>query len=233
MKKLWLVAAAIGMVIGVAGSGNASHSWENYHWSRPANPFTVRLVDSLSRRWDGLLLTVSSDWSKSTVLETVIQSGQDDLVTRTLCEPVATKVRVCNGYYEPSWLGLAQVWVDDGGDHIEQGIVLVNDTLFELPFWDNNGERLHVLCQEVGHTLGLGHQSETGDDLGTCMDYSSSTSVEQPNAHPNQHDYQQLKTIYTHLDGSGASGAASESARSTTRVWHEGELTVIQYIFWA
>jgi predicted Zn-dependent protease with MMP-like domain len=30
----------------------------------------------------------------------------------------------------------------------------------------------HVLCQEVGHTFGLGHQSESGDDLNTCMDYA-------------------------------------------------------------
>ena len=56
------------------------------------------------------------------------------------------------------------------------------------------------MCQEVGHTLGLDHQDENFDNpnLGTCMDYTNDPST---NQHPNQHDYDQLELIYTHLDG--------------------------------
>lgn len=56
------------------------------------------------------------------------------------------------------------------------------------------------MCQEVGHTLGLDHQDEdfSNGPLGTCMDYSNDP---EPNQHPNWHDYQQLESIYNHLDG--------------------------------
>jgi hypothetical protein len=52
------------------------------------------------------------------------------------------------------------------------------------------------MCQELGHTIGLGHTSEDGSSQNTCMDYStSSTSVS-----PNSHDYNQLASQYGHTD---------------------------------
>lgn len=55
------------------------------------------------------------------------------------------------------------------------------------------------MCQEVGHTFGLNHQDETfsNPNLGSCMDYTNDPST---NQHPNQHDYNQLVTIYGHTD---------------------------------
>jgi hypothetical protein len=53
------------------------------------------------------------------------------------------------------------------------------------------------MCQEVGHTFGLGHQSESGADLDTCMDYSVT-----PNVNPDQHDYNELGLVYGHNDSS-------------------------------
>ena len=56
-----------------------------------------------------------------------------------------------------------------------------------------------VTCQEIGHNFGLDHQDENfyNDPLGTCMDYTIDPT---PNQHPNQHDYDMLETIYSHLD---------------------------------
>ena len=54
------------------------------------------------------------------------------------------------------------------------------------------------MCQEIGHGFGLDHQSTSGADLNTCMDYSNALD----NPSPNSHDYQQLQTIYQHLDSS-------------------------------
>jgi hypothetical protein len=54
------------------------------------------------------------------------------------------------------------------------------------------------MCQEIGHDFGLAHQDESGADLNTCMDYSNALD----NPSPNSHDYQQLQTIYSHLDSS-------------------------------
>ncbi len=50
------------------------------------------------------------------------------------------------------------------------------------------------MCQEIGHTFGLGHQDESGADLHTCMDYASNPDAD--NNYPNQHDYEQLRAIY-------------------------------------
>ncbi len=61
------------------------------------------------------------------------------------------------------------------------------------------------MCQEVGHTFGLDHQDENFDNapLGTCMDYSNDPV---PNQHPNTHDYNELVTIYSHLDSTTTVG---------------------------
>jgi hypothetical protein len=67
----------------------------------------------------------------------------------------------------------------------------------------------HVICQEIGHTFGLAHQDESGISLNTCMDYYHNTSAsDTKSTHPNQHDYDELVTIYSHLDSSTTIGAA-------------------------
>ena len=62
------------------------------------------------------------------------------------------------------------------------------------------------MCQEVGHTFGLGHVDENFNNAnqGTCMDY---TSYPQTNQHPNAHDYEELGIIYGHLDSFNTSGS--------------------------
>ena len=54
-----------------------------------------------------------------------------------------------------------------------------------------------MICQEVGQTFGLDHQSETGESLNTCMDYYHNTSSsDTQSTHPNQGDYDELLCIY-------------------------------------
>jgi hypothetical protein len=62
--------------------------------------------------------------------------------------------------------------------------------------------RALVMCQEIGHDFGLDHQDENFNNanLGTCMDYTSDPDGPPSNEHPNSHDYQQLASIYAHLD---------------------------------
>ena len=210
---------AIPLILGaVALVANASHSWSGYHWARTNNPFTLKLGDNVSSAWDPYLATTSSDWSMSSpnwphVLNTtVVFSGKDP---RT-CKPTSGRVEVCNAKYgNNGWLGIAQIWAS--GLHIVQGTVKVNDTYFNTAYYNTPAWRNLVMCQEVGHTFGLSHQDEIfgNANLGTCMDYTNDPSGtlygQLSNEHPNDHDYEELATIYAHLDTSTTTKATIAS----------------------
>ena len=190
---------------------SANHSWGGYHWARTANPFTVKLGDNVTSLWDHYLALASSDWSQSTVLNTAIVAGGSRSKN---CRPTAGRVEVCNGAYgNNGWLGIAQIWIS--GSHITQGAVKMNDTYFNTSAYNSPAWRQFVVCQEVGHTFGLDHQDENFDNpnLGTCMDYTSDPdggSGNKSNLDPNQHDYDELVTIYTHLDNTTTVGQTAQ-----------------------
>jgi len=198
IKKLFSFALVFVLFIASAPVVSANHSWGGYHWARTANPFTLKLGDNLNPTWDPILATTSTDWSQSTVLDTTIVAGKSNPKN---CRPTGGRVEVCNAKYgNNGWLGLAQIWVS--GLHITQGVTKMNDTYFNTAFYNTPAWRQMVVCQEVGHTLGLDHQDEAfgNTNLGTCMDYTSSPSGPPSNGHPNQHDYDELGIIYAHLD---------------------------------
>lgn len=173
----------------------ADHSWGNYHWARTSNPFTIQFGDNVSAAWDPYLRTSLTDWSISSVLDAIAVSGNTN---PRRCRPTNGRVEVCNYRYGYNgWLGLAQIWVD--GSHITQGVVKLNDTYFRVAKYNTPAWKNLVMCQEIGHTFGLDHQDEdyNNEPLGSCMDYSDDPT---PNQHPNQHDYDQLEFIYSHLD---------------------------------
>lgn len=180
-------------------AASASNSWNGFHWARQSNPFTVKLVDVVSGPWDSVLVTTSNDWSASSVLNTTIVPGSGSPKS---CRPIDGQVKVCNAAYgNTGWLGIAQVWLTTG-NHIAQGTAKLNDTYHNSPPYNTTPWRNLVSCQEVGHTFGLDHQDENfnNGNLGTCMDYTNNPSGPPNNEHPNQHDYDQLVTIYSHLD---------------------------------
>jgi hypothetical protein len=223
-----------------------SHSWGNYHWARTSNPFTLKVGDNVSGPWDAVLDTTIVDWTKSSVLDLTKAAGG----TRAKpCKPTTGRVEVCNASYgNNGWLGIAQIWIT-GGTHIVQGITKVNDYYFNTPTYNTTAWRNLVMCQEVGHTLGLDHQDENFNNanLGTCMDYTSNPGT---NQHPNAHDYAELEDIYAHLDStttvlsvSGGSANASgwgqlmsSSARDHTSIYRldlgNGQ-SVLTHVIWA
>lgn len=172
----------------------ANHSWGGYHWARSVNPFSLKVGSNVASSWKPFLTTTTNDWSASSVLDMTIVPGQ----AKGSCRPTSGRVEVCNSKYgNNGWLGLAQIWVS--GLHITQGTTKVNDTYFATPTYNTSAWKNLVLCQEVGHTLGLDHQDEVFDNanLGTCMDYTNDPGS---NQHPNAHDYEELQSIYEHLD---------------------------------
>jgi len=204
-------------LVAFSPAAQANHSWGKYHWARTSNPFTLKLADNVSSTWDPYLRTTSSEWSVSSVLNTTLVPGTRNPTT---CTPTSGRVEVCNAAYGTNgWLGVAQIWISRR--HIVQGTTKVNDTYFNRAKYNTDAWRNLVMCQEVGHTFGLDHQDEifNNTNLGTCMDYTNDpsglagTNGTLSNEHPNQHDYDQLATIYTHLDNKTT--VSSTSAAST------------------
>ncbi len=201
MKKLTTIGLSLALVLVIAAPVLADNVWEDYHWARTANPFTLKLGDNVSGAWDAHLATASSDWGVSPVLNTSIVAGGTNKLKGRLtpknCIPTLGRVEVCNAHYGANgWLGLAQIWFYSTG-HIAQGVVKNNDS-----YTMNEAKKLHVMCQEIGHIFGLDHQSTGESSLDTCMDYYDNTSdTDFSSTKPNQHDYGQLATMYSHLDG--------------------------------
>jgi hypothetical protein len=193
----------IAMLAAFPLAASANHSWNGYHWARTSNPFTLKVGDNVGTAWDSVLNTTISDWSQSTVLNLTKVAGG---AKPRNCRPTSGRVEVCNATYgNTGWLGVAQIWAS--GSHITQGTVKLNDTYFNTPTYNTTAWRNLVSCQEVGHTIGLDHQDENFDNanLNTCMDYTNNPGT---NQHPNQHDYDELQSIYSHLDSTTTIGAA-------------------------
>ena len=200
--------AAIVMAIAFAVTSSADHSWGNYHWARTSNPFTLKVGDNVSSAWDAYLDEAIVDWSQSSVLNLVKVTGG----TRPKnCRPTAGRIEACNERYGyTGWLGIAQIWIS-GGNHITQAITKLNDTYYSSPTYNTPAWRRLVMCQEIAHDFGLDHQDENFDNpnLGSCMDYTSDPDGPPSNEHPNQHDFDQIVSIYSHLDSTTTIGQSS------------------------
>ncbi len=185
------------LVIGASAvSTNAyADNSTGYHWARTTNPFTLELGNNLTGNWSSYLALTAKEWSRSTVLDTIVVGGR---TTVKNCDPILGRVEVCNNKYGLNgWVGLATIHVE--GEHVTQATIKLNETYFKTGKYNTPEWKRLVLCQEIGHVLGLDHQDESfsNENLGTCMDY---TDLPATNMSPNAHDYATLEGIYGHLD---------------------------------
>ena len=233
MRGLTKTALAAGVAVAAFSTPtSANNSWGGYHWARTSNPLTVQLGDNVDSRWDAYLVEANNDWNKSTVIKSPIVPGSTNPRN---CRGVAGTIQVCNSTYgNNGWLGLATISIT-GGTHITQGTTKLNDTYFNTPTYNTPAWRRLVTCQEIGHDYGLAHQDENFNNynLGTCEDYTSAPAggvvngfdYGPSNEHPNAHDYDQLASIYSHLDSTTtvafrANGAgAFADPGNTPREW--------------
>jgi hypothetical protein len=208
---LFAVTLSLSLVVWL-DPAQANHQWGQYHWQHTQNPLGVTLIDSTTNSptaWSTMLSGAAHDWEtptngKTSVLNTTVTTGSKDATTRQNCPPESGKVRVCNyDYGNTGWLGVAQIWIYIGkGKHIAQGTVENNDYYFTGAggsgyAYNNTAEEQHVICQEVGHTFGLDHQSEDGSTLDTCMDYyHNRSSTDTQSTEPNAGDYDELLCVY-------------------------------------
>jgi len=198
-----------------ATAAMADHSWGRYKWGPSSIPFSLQLGDNVSPDWDTYLTEASIGWSVSRSLSTTVIAGS---TTGTGCSPEAGNVQVCSDDYgKTGWLGLAQIYTR--GNTIIAGRAKLNDYYHSAAPYNTTAWRRLVMCQEVAHTFGLGHQDETfaNANLGTCMDYTDDPDGTLHNGgvsneYPNQHDYDQLELLYplaTTADDGGSSGGGS------------------------
>lgn len=213
MKKSALFTITMALFALFPSVAYANHSWGNYHWARTTSSFTLKLGDNVSNVWDPYLATSSDKWTLSNVIDTQIVSGAN----KRNCGAMAGRVEICASKYgNTGWLGIASIWTS--GDHITQGTVKMNDTYFNTATYNKASWRQMVMCQEIGHTFGLGHQDENFNNanLGTCMDYTNDPSRNDgagDNLYPNAHDYSMLETIYAHLDSTTTVSQSSTSLK--------------------
>lgn len=210
-RRTLIVAVVLTTVATLASVVSASHSWGGYHWARTSNPFTIKVGNNLSANWITEFNTAMADWSSSSVLNLTEVAGR----AGKQCRMVSGTIQVCNRTYgNNGWLGLASINIT-GGTHITQGSAKMNDTYFNTATYNNPNEKLHVMCQEIAHAFGLDHQSTNGTSQNTCMDYFSNTGANAGSTlstHPNQHDYDELVIIYSHLDSFTTIAASANQA---------------------
>jgi hypothetical protein len=199
-SRILIAVAAVGVFLAIATAAFADHSWNGYHW--PDDNLQLTVVDKTSSNLFDIPAAVKEWADEGTPIQPGMASGNQgdvDVVVKRM---------------NANWLGVARISVDENG-HIQAGRVELNrlylNSLSAVE-WDQ------VVCQEIGHILGLDHNrnitgTDADNDPESCMNdqatLGSATS-------PNQHDTDQLNAIYDgHVDvadgggdtGDGGSGA--------------------------
>lgn len=220
LKKIVILAGFALSFGGLVSVASADHSWGSYHWARTGNPFTLKVGDNVSSAWDPYLDEATNDWSLSSVLDLTRVTGS---TKPRACKAKTGQIEVCSERYgNTGWLGLAQIWVS--GSHITKAITKVNDTYFNTSTYNKPEWRRLVMCQEIAHDFGLDHQDENFNNanLGSCMDYTNNPAGPPSNEHPNLHDFEQVETIYAHLDNTTTVGQTDSGSGKGRRVGVNG-----------
>ncbi len=215
---------AFGAISAVAAAAPlvAGHSWNNYHWERDANAISPPVVDFTTGEWaqSNRVQQAVNDWNQSMYINSPYVRGSG---SNTACPIVGGEIHVCNHTYgDIGWVGIASISVSRGRNpHITGGVSKMNDTYYAVPFYDNDVWRQLVMCQEIGHDYGLGHQNEDfrTNTTDSCMEYTRTPTAIDKTA--DAHDYQQLQTIYTHSHG-GDGGGGGEGGKGKPKKFDVG-----------
>ena len=181
IKKILVVAIALAVLLTAVTMASADHSWNGYHWPSDDPSPTVKDKTTSPLYDEGSVASVPAAVQEWADLGTPIQP--------TLTTAKKGDISLREGFSQ-SWLGIATIFLDGG--HITKGEVKLNTRYLE--YYEANGYpgiADHVLCQEIGHVLGLSHnRTETN----TCMNDQAFEGFDLTS--PNSHDTVQLNIIY-------------------------------------
>lgn len=172
IKKLWLAFTLATALILSASPVFALSEWSDsgFQW-RASAPFIVRITDHTTGSWPARVQQAAADWSLSEAVDVkFVKNG---------------KVDFYNGYYGATYCGWAVFYFHGGS--VSHVYVYLNDSCLDS---QTESFRHTVICQEMGHSLGLGDHR---------LDYPSSPSCMAPRLYgpsPNQEDFDELLSKY-------------------------------------
>lgn len=185
--------ATVGVPLANVMPSSASES-TSYRWAVRQVPFTVMAGDNLTGDWSGIMQTAVRAWDKNDTVTIKQVSGSTGAQS---CSPTTGRIEICNWNYgtQEGWLGLTRLYFDDRGNRIEAATLQLNDSFFN----QRNGQyndydaRLHTMCHEMGHTIGLDHVDTT-----SCMNDSQYAVFNY--VKPINKDFRDLERIYKNKD---------------------------------
>jgi len=207
MRKLHLLAAAAAVTGLFAVPASANHWWGSYRWAVVNGVLDVKVNAALtgSGGWATYVNgAVTADWEPSPNL--TLGTVRTSTASAKKCSPITGEILVCNELYGlRGWLGIASIWTDTRG-RIAKATTKLNDSYFSMTKYNTPAWKRLVACQEIGHNFGLAHQDEAfaNVNVGSCMDYTNAPAggvvngfnYGPSNEHTNQHDHDQLATMY-------------------------------------
>ena len=166
-------------------------SWGTYKWNTCLVNVTVDRVLSTTN-WQNHFNTQVDNWNQASRIEVRKNNLSYTNSTAWNCSPGTGRIKACNNNYgKTGWLGVAGIWLVSGTNFIARGYVKVNDYYFSQNYYNTPSWRGAVMCQELGHTFGLGHwDTDFSTFCDSCMDYSSD-----PKAYPNRRDLDFLDNV--------------------------------------
>lgn len=166
----------------------------DYRWAVKQTPFTVMAGANLTGDWSGIMSTAVKQWDKN---DTVTIKKVSGTTGAQQCGPTTGRIEICNWMYgtDKGWLGLTRLYFDDRDNRIEAATLQLNDSFFNQKNGQYNdyNARLHTMCHEMGHTIGLEHVDTT-----SCMNDSQYAVFHY--VKPINQDFRDLARIYKNTD---------------------------------
>jgi predicted Zn-dependent protease len=160
MRIRGIALVLVAVSLGSWARAEAGVSWNGYHWATTGQAVTV--LSDLGPRWTRTVSRATDNWSSASAVTLQPQAFSG------ACEFQPGAIRVCGTRYgQNAWLAQTDLWVSNDGV-IKAALVRVNLSYFRAKRYDNVNTKLHTLCHELGHAVGLDHE-----DTVSCMNPSA------------------------------------------------------------
>jgi predicted Zn-dependent protease len=206
MKRALAAAVAAVVMLAITPQASATPCCAiGWHWYRASTPFNVTVLMSVTSGWVKPVMGAAADWTASDVLNMTTAVGNTSRSARINCSYTGNyTVHICNANYgNTGWAGLTQAVVNSR-HHIVKIRIRVNDATTPAAY------RRLVSCHELGHSIGLGHNTRTS----SCMRPGTGSRP-----HPDAIDFAELDRIYAHSDTAFASTEDLSGTRTITVAW--------------